>query len=414
VAESPHPGHPLGPDFWRLLVSSGLSNLGDGLFKLGLPLVAIGFTRSPTLIAGVTFAVTLPWLLFALPAGALADRLDRRLAMAGADAVRAGLLVALVAAALLGAGNIWLLYAVGVCVGVAETLYDTSAQSILPQIVPRDRLSRANARLYAVELTANEFVGPALAGLIAATSMIATFGTPAALWAAAAAVLLLIRGSYRAGRTRRTTLRADIAEGLRFLWRHRLLRTLAVMVGVGNFTQSAAMAILVLYAVGPESDMKLPVPAYGLLLTTFAVGSLAGSFLAERLQHTLGRARSLGLAIVTRALPFAVLAVTANPYLAGATFLLGGATNIVWNVITVSLRQRITPDRLLGRVNSGYRLVAWGSMPLGAAAGGLLADVLGLRPVFAVMAVLTLTTLTGLTIVTDHHMATAELDNGQN
>jgi MFS family permease len=105
-----------------------------------------------------------------------------------------------------------------------------------------------------------------------------------------------------------------------------------------------------------------------------------------------------------------VLAVTANPYLVGALFFLSGASNIVWNIITVSLRQHIAPDRLLGRVNSGYRLVAWGSMPLGAATGGLLAELLGLRAVFAIMATLTLALLAGMTIVTNERMDAAERD----
>jgi MFS family permease len=329
--------------------------------------------------------------------------------MIGADAVRAGLLAALTVAVVADLGTVWLLYAAALAIGVAETMYDTSAQSILPRVVPRDDLARANGRLYAVELTANEFVGPALAGFIVAVGAGVAFGTPAALWAMAAVALLTMRGSYRAERTdaTRTTLRGDIAEGLRFLWGHRLLRTLAVMVGVSNFAQNAMMAVFVLYAVGP---MGLSAQGFGILMTTFAAGSLAGSFVAERVQRALGRARSLGLTIVTRALPFAVLALTANPYVAGATFFIAGATNIVWNVITVSLRQRITPDHLLGRVNSGYRLVAWGSMPLGAAAGGLLAQAFGLRPVFAVMAVLTLALLAGLLIVTNTRMDEAERD----
>ncbi len=219
------------------------------------------------------------------------------------------------------------------------------------------------------------------------------------------AALFLMRGSYRTERTGHTTLRADIAEGLRFLFRHKLLRTLAVMVVVSNYTGNAVMAILVLYAVGPGSEMRLSTQGFGLLLTGFAAGSLAGSFVAERIERVLGPAASLSLTIVTRALPFAVLAVSANPYLIGATFFVGGATNIVWNIITVSLRQRITPDRLLGRVNSAYRVVAWGSIPLGAAAGGLLAQLFGLRPVFAIMAVATLALLAGMTIVTNDRMS---------
>ncbi|GAA1038253.1 MFS transporter [Virgisporangium ochraceum] len=398
---------PFVANFWRLAASSGLSNLGDGTFKVALPLAAVGFTRSPTLVAGVTFAVTLPWLLFALPAGTVADRVDRRRAMIGADVARGALLAALTVCVVADLGTIWLLYGAALAIGVAETVYDTSAQSILPRVVPRDDLARANGRLYAIELTANEFVGPALAGFVVALGAGVAFGTPAALWALAAVALVSMRGSYRAERTGRTTLRADIAEGLRFLWRHRLLRTLAVMVGISNLANNAVMAILVLYAVGP---MGLSAPGFGLLMTTFAAGSLLGSFVAERIQRTLGRARALALTIVTRALPFAVLAVSANPYLAGATFFVGGATNVVWNIVTVSLRQRVTPDHLLGRVNSGYRLVAWGSMPLGAAAGGLLAHAFGLRPVFAVMAVVTLALLAGMLIVTDSRMDAAERD----
>jgi MFS family permease len=309
---------------------------------------------------------------------------------------------------MLDIGTIWMLYLVAICIGAVETLYDTAAQSILPQVVSREHLPRANARLYAVELTANEFVGPPLAGFVIAAGTSVAFGAPAILWTAAVAALLLMRGSFHVERNRPTALRADIAEGLRFLWRHRLLRTLAVMVGVFNFTASAVMAILVLFAVGPDSAMGLSAQAFGVLLTTFAAGSLVASFVAERIQHALGRARALSLAILTGSLPFAALAMTANPYLIGVMFFLSGASDVVWNIITVSLRQQITPDRLLGRVNSGYRLLGWGSMPLGAATGGLLAQFLGLTAVFATMAVLTLALLAGMTIVTNDSMDAAE------
>jgi MFS family permease len=400
----------LGTAYWRLWTSSGLSNLADGIVKVAMPLVAIRYTDSPTLIAGLVFALTLPWLLFALPAGALADRLDRRRAMLGANTVRAVLLAALAVSVAADIGSIWVLYVVALGIGAAETLYDTSAQSILPQVVPRDRLSRANGRLYAAELTANEFIGPPLGGLLVVLGAAIAFGAPAALWAVALAVLLLVRGAFRVERDRRTTIRADVAEGLRFLWRHRLLRTLAVMVGVSNFATNATFAILVLYAVGPGSAIGLSEPAYGVLLTTAAAGGLLGSFVAERVERRLGRARSLVLTMLGITLLVGVPAATTDPVLIGAGFLVGGVTIAIWNVITVSLRQRITPDRLLGRLNSGYRLVAWGSRPLGAAAGGLLAQVLGLRAVFAVMAVVTLALIVGMTRVTDDAMDQAERD----
>lgn len=401
---------PLGGAFWRLWTSSGLSNLADGIAKVALPLIAVQFTRSPTLIAGLTFALTLPWLLFALPAGVLADRLDRRRAMIGANLVRASLFGALVLAAFTDVASIWVLYLVALGIGVAETIYDTSAQSILPQIVPRPLLSRANGRLYAVELTAHEFVGPPLGGFLVAAGAVFAVAAPGALWIVALVALLLVPGRFRVERPEPTTMRADVVEGLRFLWGQRVLRALALMVGGFNFASNGAFALLVLYAVGPASPMGLSEPAFGLLLTSVAIGSLVGSFLAEKVEARLGRARSLTLGFLAGALCLAVPGFTTDPYLVAAGFFVGGIGIVVANVVSVSLRQTITPDRLLGRVNSGYRLLAWGSRPLGAATGGLLAEAFGLRPVFLIMAVLTVGLIFGMRIVTDAAMQAAERD----
>jgi MFS family permease len=412
--ERQEPG-PLGPSFWRLWSASALSNLADGLVKVALPLVAVTLTDSPGLVAGVTLAVTLPWLLFALPAGALADRVDRRLAMVRADLVRAGTVALLAVTATLGLESspaaIWVLYAVALLLGTAETVYDTSAQSMLPQVVARDRLPRANGRLIAAELTANEFVGPPLGGLLVAAGIGAAFATPAALWAAAVGALLLLRGSFAVPRPEEpTTVRADVAEGLRYLWRHRLLRTLAAMTGLFNFATNATFAVFVLYAVGPASAMGLTGATYGLLLATLAAGNLVGALLADPIVGRLGRSRSLLLGILGGVGTVGVPALTTSPLMIAAAFLLGGLTNALWNVVAVSLRQRITPDRILGRINSSYRLVAWGTRPLGAAAGGLLGQLLGLRAVFAVAAALILATLIGMARVTDAAIGAAEHD----
>lgn len=398
----------MGASYWRLWTSSGLSNLADGIFKIALPLLAIQFTQSPTLIAGLSVAVTLPWLLFALTAGALADRLDRRRLMLWANISRALLPAVLVLVILLDLGSLWALYCVALLVGVAETLYDSSAQSILPQIVRRDQLSRANGRLYAVELTTNQFIGPPLGGLLVAVGVVAGFAMPAALWLAAVGSLLLVPGSFRQEREVKTTLRFDIAEGLRFLWKQKVLRTLAVMTGVSNFASNGAFAVLVLFAVGPASPMGLSEVGFGILLTTGALGGLVGSFVSERMEAALGRSRALALAVVGIALFVGAPALTANPYVLGVLFFLGGVMVVLWNVITVSLRQRIAPDRLLGRVNSAYRLLAWGSMPLGAAAGGLLAQWLGLQVMFAIMGVLSLAMLALMPILTNRAIDAAE------
>ena len=316
----------------------------------------------------------------------------------------------LVATVLLGYGSIWALYAVALFVGIAETVYDTCAQSILPQVVPRERLSRANGRLQAAELAANEFVGPPLGGVLVATGIAVAFAAPAGLWAAAVAVLLLVQGQFRVVREHRTTIRADVAEGLRFLWRHRLLRTLAAMTGLFNLATNATFAVFVLYAVGPDSAMGLSEAGYGLLFGTIAAGSLLGALVADRVERRLGRARTLALGILGGALTVTAPALTTDPLLIAAAFLTGGATLALWNVVAVSLRQRITPDRILGRVNSGYRLVAWGTRPLGAAAGGLIGETLGLRAVFGGAGALILLTLIGMITVTNAAIAAAEQD----
>lgn len=398
----------LGASYWKLWTSAGLSNLADGVMKVALPLVAVRYTDSPALIAGLGFALTLPWLLFALTAGALADRLDRRRLMLVANTARALVLACLTVVALLGGGSIWLLYIAALCIGVAETVYDTSSQSILPQLVRRGQLSRANGRLYAAELTANQFVGPPLGGFLVATGIALAFGTPVLLWVAAIGVLLLVRGRFRAERTEPSTIRADIAEGLRYLRGSTLLRTLAIMVGVFNFASSAVYTVFVLYSVGPDSAMKLSEPAYGLLLTASAIGSVLGTFLAEPVERLLGRSRSLVLTVLGSLLLIATPALTADPFLIGAGMLIGGVTISIWNVITVSLRQRVVPLRLLGRLNSAYRLIAWGTMPLGAAAGGLIGQLFGVQWVFVVMGALVLLQLIPMLWVTDRRMDEAE------
>ncbi len=402
---------PLGASYWKLWTSSGLSNLADGVFKIALPLLAIQFTQSPTLVAGLSVAATLPWLLFALTAGALADRLDRRKLMLWANLSRAVLPALLAAVVLLDVGSVWALYVVALMVGVAETLYDTSAQSIMPQLVHRDQLSRANGRLYAVELTTNQFIGPPLGGLLVAMGLVAGVAVPAALWLAAVGGLLLVPGAFRTEREQKTTLRFDIAEGLRFLWNQKILRTLAVMTGVFNFASSAAFAVLVLFAVGPASQMGLSEVGFGLLLTTSALGAFVGSFMSERVEARLGRSTSLMLTIFGAALFVGAPALTDNPYVLGPIFFVGGMLIVLWNVITVSLRQRITPNRLLGRVNSAYRLLAWGTMPLGAAAGGLLAQWLGLQVMFGIMGVLTLALLGMMPVLTNKAMAAADVES---
>ena len=399
----------LGTSFAKVWSASVLSNLADGVLKLAVPVVAVRYTDSPMLIAGIGIAMSLPWLLLALPAGAIADRVDRRWAMLAANGARVAVAALLALVLATGQGSIWLLYLAGIAVGVSEVFYDTASQSILPQVVDRSALPTANARLYAGELTANNFIGPPLGGFLVAAAAGLAFGVPAVLWALAVAMLAWVPGSFRVQRDGApTSLRADIAEGFRFLFGHRVLRTLAVMTGVSNFASSAGFAVFVLFAIGPASPMGLSEPEYGLLSTAMAIGAVIGSLSATRLTAWLGRSRSIALGIFTFTLSVGTPAFTASPWLIGAAWLLSGIGVAVWNVIVVSLRQQLTPDALLGRMNSCYRLLAWGTIPLGNLAGGLLAEAFGLTTTFAVAAGLSLVTALGLVIVRESAIAAAE------
>ncbi|MDQ7994091.1 MAG: MFS transporter, partial [Propionicimonas sp.] len=251
--DPPIPEPRLGPAYATVWSASMLSNLADGALKLAVPVLAVRYTDSPVLVAGVGVAMSLPWLLFALPAGAILDRVDRRGAMVAANLSRMVVVGILALAVWAGVGSIWPLYLAGVLIGVAEVFYDTASQSILPQVVGRSQLPTANARLYAGELTANQFIGPPLGGFLVAASAALALGVPAALWALAVAALAWVPGSFRVHREGpRTSLWADIREGFDFLINHRLLRTLAAMTGVSNFASSMSFAVFVLFGLfGP-------------------------------------------------------------------------------------------------------------------------------------------------------------------
>jgi MFS family permease len=399
----------LGRNFSRTLAASGFANLADGVFWVALPLLAVQLTRSPLLIAGVTIAARIPWLL-APVAGALADRLDRRQTMIRVNLVRTVLLGGLALAIAADVATLAVVYAVALALGVAETLFDTSAQSLLPAIVRRDDLSRANSRLFAVELVANTFLGPPLGGLLAALGLAVAVGVPAAAYLVGAGCLALIAGSYRAAGAApagSTRLRDDVAEGLGFVWRHPLLRPLAIMLGVENMAFAATYSVLVLFVVAP-GPMGLSEAGFGVLLAMTGIGSLLGTWVTVPIERRFGSVPTLVVSVVLSAASLVVPFVTTSAVLVGASQVVEGLSMVLWNVITVSLRQRITPDRLLGRMNAAYRLVGWGTMPIGAFLGGALAEAVGVRATFAVAAAIVLATLAGFRFVTREAVTRAE------
>ena len=400
----------LGANYWRLWSASAVSNLADGVFWIAFPLLAISLTDSPALIAGVAVVGRLPWLIFVLFAGALADRLDRRRTMFLVALLRSGVAAVIALSIVTGFVNLPLLYVAAFVLGVGETLFDTAAQSIMPSVVDRDRLSQANGRLYAVELTMNQFVGPPVGGILAGVAIGFAFGASAVAFAIAAACLALLTGSFKpAPRAEQTSVVADIREGLRYLFGHRLLRTLAIMVGTMNLASSAVFAIFVLYAVSP-GPMGLDALGFGVVTTAFAIGSLIGSLAVERVEARLGRSRVLLLTIVLGAITVVVPGLTANAWVIGIAFAVWGFGIMMWNVVTVSLRQRIVPDALLGRVNASYRLFAWGTQPIGAVLGGLIAEAFGLRAVFLFAGLITVMLLFARAIISDAAIAAAEVE----
>ena len=387
----------LGVEYRKLWTASAISNLGDGVTLVAGPLLAASLTRDPILVAGLTFAQRVPWLLFPLISGALVDRLDRRRVMGYADGVRTALIGALGAAALLGWASLPLLYVIFFLMGTLETLFDNASQAIIPAVVSRDRLEPANSRLYAAEIVSNQLAGPPLGGFLFGLAVAVPFLLDAGTYAAAAALILALRGEFRPVRPEGappTTLVAEIGEGMGWLWNHGLIRTLAIMLGVFNMTFAATEAIFVLFA---QEVLGLGSFGYGVLLTSGAVGGLIGSLTADKIIAWFGSGGALQAAVVISAVVLAVVALSESAFVVWAVFLLVGISVVVWNVITVSFRQAVVPEDIFGRVNSVYRLLGWGGISVGALLGGFLARSFGLTAPFwfaaVVLAIMCLVTV---------------------
>jgi MFS family permease len=373
-----------------LWIASVISNFGDGVAGVAYPWLASAITRDPIQIALIGVANRLPWLLFSLPAGVLTDRLDRRKIVAAMDAFRflltlvVGLAVFAGRAGLAAPGDIsagtatpppnatallLLLYGSSLLFGFAEVLRDNAAQTLMPSIVKPDHLETANGRLWGAEMVMNSFVGPPAAGLLIAAGFALPFFVDAGTFAFAAALIFLITGSFRPSGVRpdRVNWRAEIGEGVRWLWNHRLLRSMALILGVMNAMLSMALATYVLFV---QEVLGLEATQFGLLMTAGALGGVLGSLLATRVSSALGRGTSLFVTLIGSAVALAVTGATSSAIVVWVMFVASSFLGVVWNVITVSLRQAIIPDGLLGRVNSVYRLLAWGVMPVGMALGG--------------------------------------------
>ncbi|WP_327031731.1 MFS transporter [Micromonospora ureilytica] len=374
----------LGADFTKLWAASAVSNIGDGVTMVAGPLLVASITTDPALVAGAVFVQQLPWLLFSLISGAYVDRLDRRQLIVIVNVLRAGALTALATAVATDTVTVAVIYAVFFLLGTGETLADTASGAFLPAIVAPDRLASANARLSATFTVANQFAAKPLGAWLFVIAAAAPFGVNALTFAVAAVLVAKIRPVPAPPSRPRTGLRTDIVEGVRWLWRHHLLRTLAVSMGLGNVAFCAAFAVFILYT---RQRLGLSDVGYGFLLTTFAIGGLLGTAVAARLQATFGATALLRAGLLIEVVTHVTLAATTTPLIAATVLIIFGIHTMVWGVIVVTLRQRVVPPHLLGRVGSVYSLLDLGGAALGSLLGGLLARVWSVTTPFWIAAI---------------------------
>lgn len=381
---------------YRLLFSAGaLTNLGDGVVVLALPWLATMLTRDPLAIAAVTAAGFAPWLLFALPAGVVTDRADRRRLILRADLMRAAIVLGILALALAqpGPGAVWLLAGLAFLLGCAEVLRDNAAQTILPALVDKPDLEAANGQMWSAEQITGQFIGPPLAGVLIGIGIAVPFGLDAAVLVLAAGMVWLIALPHQAQPVQ--GFRAALTEGIAWMRGDAALLRLALVLGAVNFLSMATITVQVLFA---QDVLGMGPAAYGLVLSVGAAGAVAGSLGAPWMTRRLGVQPCLYLAMGIWATGYAVIGLSAHGVVMAGALFANMAASMLWNVITVSWRQRRIPGPVLGRVNSIYRFFGWGTMPLGALAGGAVVAMLepglgreaALRAPFLIAAVLSL------------------------
>ncbi|MFI1536955.1 MFS transporter [Streptomyces anandii] len=397
--------------FGRLWSAAVISRFGDALRTAALPLLAVRLTDEPLAVASVTACAYVPWLLFGLLGGAVADRVDQRRAMWAVDTVR-GLLVAAFALAVgLGHASIALLLALAFALTTLQTLFDNAATALLPSLVDREALGGANARL----MTGQQLAGGLLAGpfvpLLLAAGAFMPFAADAGTYLLAAALVasLRTRPPGREPRPAGSTLRAEIGEGLRVLWADRTLRAICGATLLCNIGMGALIATLVLHV---TRWLHAGDAGFAAAMTAYSAGSVAGGLIAQRIARRTGRLRAL-IAAGTVQTGCLLLAGTVRHL--GAllpALLLLGAMGMVWNVNQVTLMQQRGPESMLGRTAAAFRTASTSGAPLGALLGGAAARVYGLNAPALLAAVLFGLAVTSLISARRRHVRVVVPDDG--
>jgi predicted MFS family arabinose efflux permease len=369
----------LGTGFRWLLASSWVSSLGDGFALAAGPLLLASETRDASLVALATLLQRLPWLLFAVFAGALADRWNRTAMVVVVDLVRALALASLAALILTGTVDIALVLIVMFVLGTAEVFSDTASSTLLPSIVGRDDLVLANARMQTGFVTVYQLAGPPLGAAMFVAGRPLPFIGQAVLVSVGALLVARVRLPARKPSVRAPSVRIEVAEGFRWVKHNAAVRTLVLTIFTFNITFGAAWAILVLYA---KERLGMGAIGFGLLTTAAAIGGILGTlsygWITRRV--SLGNVMRVGLIIET--FTHLSLALTTTPAVALAVMVVFGAHAFVWGTTSVTIRQRAVPGPLQGRVASMNGIGVYGGLVVGAAVGGPIADRWGITAPF--------------------------------
>ena len=367
----------MGPAFNRMWASSIISNLSDGILIAAAPLLAISLTDSTVLISAIGAMVMLPWLLFAIPIGVLVDRVDRRFILAGANATRSAVVGML--ALLIATDQVtiyWLLVASFV-IGVCEVAADTTAQSLIPQIVDEKNFEKGNSRLQISETVIQGFVGAPLSGFIYAIAIALPFFINSLGLAIASLLALSIPIKYlqdvRTDNVEKEKKKfvADMKFGIRYLYNEKALRRLVVTTASIGVCYSMATATMVLFII---KELELPKQLFGVILALQSIGAIAGAFMAPRLSKKYGRSKVMTFGIVSSSILILVEGFSPNIYVLVALSTLGGFAISQWNILLMATYQTVIPNELYGRIHGTRRTLVWGMMPIGSLLGGVLAQ----------------------------------------
>lgn len=357
--------------------ANALSNLSDGLAFVTMPLLAASLTNDPRLVAGLAAVYALVRLLVVLPVGVYVDRLDRRTLIVSANLLRGAALLGLAVTVQLGAASLVALYAVMAVVGTLESFADNAAVAMLPSLVRGAQLDKANARVTSAQLVADEFVGPPLGGLLFATAVAAPVFAMGGLWAVAGIIALALPRALNrstpligAPVTRRASIYREAREGVVWLSHHRIVGSLALIGGLASIGYMLPFSVLVLFA---ENRLGLDGAGYGALLAFSALGGLLGTVVAPRARARFGYRWTITTSLAIGAISLVGLSLAREPIFAALMLALYIFHAVVWNICATSVRQRLIPSDMLGRVGAASRVLGLIGLAVGSALGGLLA-----------------------------------------